>query len=559
MLKQTLWLLIPLLLSGCAADRTHTVELESALAMDAAREASPSPADVERTVLAHAAMNPSLEALPTPEELEATPLDAETLADNRVLQGDGLTPPEEAGPSVDPEPLFDFPVVENDKVRYFVDYYTGRARGTFKIWLERSARYLPMMQETFAEAGLPRDLAYLAMVESGFNAKAYSWAHAVGPWQFIESTGKRYGLSNNWWQDERRDPEKATKAAAHFLSDLYDDFDGDWYLAVASYNAGPGKLRRAIKKYKTRDFWEISSRPYLRKETKNYIPKLLAVLLISRDPEAYGFTDLEWQEPLAYDTYTLPGSTDLEVVARLCGTDYATIKALNPELKRWSSPPTDKAYQVRIPAGSEALFAEKYAALPAAKRANYKRHKIKSGDTLLALSKRYGVRIADIQRLNRIKNPRALQLGTNLIIPLNPDYDGRAVAELRDDYKRSRRTYYTVRSGDSLWKISRKFGVTEKQLRVWNRLGWSNVIRPGQRLVVSSRGKTSNKTARKAVPTGPQRKVVYLVRSGDTLWGIGRQFSVNTSQIRAWNNLSENHVLRPGQQLTLMVRGSVSS
>ncbi len=576
MLKYCVWLLLPLLLAGCATDGTYLSSQDglpdSHVARDGAAQTGRSadvvqfmgvPAENTQSVTS---LNPEKEASdstypslqdPVP---EGVPLDVETLTDNRVLQGEGQTPPEEAGPSVDPaEPVFDFPVVENDKVRYFVDYYTGRARGTFKLWLERSARYLPMMQEIFAEAGLPRDLAYLAMVESGFNAKAYSWAHAVGPWQFIESTGKRYDLTNNWWHDERRDPEKATRAAARFLSDLYDDFDGDWYLAVASYNAGPGKLRRAIKKYKTRDFWEISRRPYLRKETKNYIPKLLAVLIISRNPEAYGFTDLEWQQPLTYDTFTLPSSTDLEVVARLCETDYATIKALNPELKRWSSPPAVKDYQIRIPAGSSVLFAEKYAALPAAKRANYRRHKITSGDTLLALSKRYGVRTSDIQRLNQIKNPRALQLGTNLIIPLNPDYNGRAVAELRDDYKRSKRGSYTVRSGDSLWKISRKFGVTEKQLRVWNRLGWSNVIRPGQRLVVSSRAKASTKkTARRAAPTGPEQKVVYLVQSGDTLWGIGRQFSVNTAQIRAWNNLSKDHILRPGQRLTLMVRGSVS-
>lgn len=489
------------------------------------------------------------------------PLDPQTLADNRVLQGEDQSPPVAAGPAVNPqEPVFDFPVVENDKVRYFVDYYTGRARNTFRIWLERSARYLPMMQEIFAEAGLPRDLAYLAMVESGFNDKAYSWAHAVGPWQFIESTGKRYGLDNDWWFDERRDPERATRAAAGFLSDLYASFEGDWYLAIASYNAGPGRIRQAIRKYDSRDFWEISSRPYLRRETRNYVPKLLAVLLISRNPAKYGFADLEWQEPLAYDTYPLPSSTDLEVIAGLCETDYATIKKLNPELKRWSTPPGIKDYQVRIPAGSAIAFAEKYAQLPANKRANYLRHKVKSGDTLLALAQRYGVRVVDIERLNSIRNPRALQIGDNLILPLNPGNDGRVLAELKDDYKRSRRSHYKVRNGDSLWKISRKFDVTEKQLRVWNRLGWSNVIRPGQRLIVSGKAAAPvrSKAAAKKVAQGPERKVVYLVRSGDTLWGIGRQFSVNTANIRAWNNLDKDHVLQPGQKLTLLVRSQAS-
>ncbi len=563
-----LWLLVPFLVAGCAAGSMHA-ERQG----DAAFAGLPAPAiiphSIEGQTDAAFLSGPAdpvdeggdpLEAPDMPEEnLETLELDPETLADNRVLQGADQLPPEDVGLSVPrPGPEFDFPVVENDQVRYYVEYFTGKARRTFEIWLERSARYMPMMQEIFAEEGLPEDLAYLAMVESGFNPKAYSWAHAVGPWQFIASTGKRYGLENDWWYDERRDPEKATRAAARFLSDLYRDFDGDWYLAVASYNAGPGKLRQAIRKYNTRDFWELSRRPYLRKETKNYVPKLLAVLLIAKQPEKYGFTDLQWQEPLVYDTFPLPTGTDLEVIARLCGVDYETIKGLNPELKRWSSPPGVKNFEVRIPAGSVALFAEQYAQLPPAKRANYQRHKVRPGDTLLALAKRYGVRTADIQRLNHISNPRAIQIGSNLIIPLNPEAGNRPLAELKDDYQRSRLTSYTVRSGDSLWKISRKFAVSEKQLRVWNRLGWSNVIRPGQRLVVSGKAGESVRTAQKPSPAEPGRKLVYQVRSGDTLWGIGRQFSVETAQIRAWNNLSESHVLRPGDMLTLIVSGRVS-
>jgi membrane-bound lytic murein transglycosylase D len=495
---------------------------------------------------------------PDAETVDHELLDAETLADNQLLQSDDQVPPEDPGQTVvREEPVYDFPVVENEKVRYFIDYFSGRAHKTFKIWLERSGRYLPMMRKIFAEAGLPEDLAYLAMVESGFNDKAYSWAHAVGPWQFISSTGRRYGLHNDWWHDERRDPEKSTRAAARFLADLYDDFDGDWYLAVPSYNAGPGKLRQAVKRYKTRDFWELCRGKYLKTETKNYLPKLLAALVIAKQPEKYGFTELEYQEPLVYETVSLPSSTDLEVIARLSGADYQTIKKLNPELKRWSTPPAAKEYLVRLPVGSKDVFTEKYAQLPKRQRANYVRHQIKSGDTLLALSHRYGVRVQDIKRLNSIRNARALQIGTNLIVPLNPDSNGSTpLAALKDDYKRSRRSYYKVRSGDSLWKISRKFNVTEKQLRVWNRLGWSNVIRPGQRLIVSSKAAPSRKAKVKVAAvknSGPLKKVVYKVRSGDTLWAIGREFAVETQQIRSWNNLAKNHVLQPGDHLTLHV------
>ncbi|MGK2945975.1 MAG: LysM peptidoglycan-binding domain-containing protein [Desulfuromonadales bacterium] len=558
-------LLSGIILTGCfsgapwSTPSDHAIVLSSALQQeiaDAQDSAAPGNEEKRAEVLLADSLTQGIEADVMLEDVE--PLDAETLADNQLLQGEDQLPPEDPGQVLaHEEPIYDFPVVENDKVRYFVDYFSGQAKNTFRIWLERSGRYLPMMSAIFAEAGLPKDLAYLAMVESGFNDKAYSWAHAVGPWQFIESTGRHYGLQNDWWYDERRDPEKATRAAARFLSDLYSAFDGDWYLAVASYNAGPGKLRQAVKRYNSKDFWELCRGEYLQDETKNYLPKLLAVLMIAKQPDKYGFVDLEYHEPIAYDTVSLPSNTDLEVIARLSASDYQLIKKLNPELKRWSTPPEAKDYLVRLPVGSKDVFWEAYSQLPKRQRANYARHKVKSGDTLLALAKRHGVRVQDIQRLNGIRNARALQIGTDLILPLNPDANGTNVlAELKDDFKRSQKVSYKVRSGDSLWKISQKFNVTEKQLRVWNRLGWSNVIRPGQYLIVSSKAapvKTAAVKATSAQKAKSLKQVVYKVRPGDTLWAISREFAVETGQIRSWNNLAENHVLQPGEQLTLHV------
>ncbi|NIQ98570.1 MAG: LysM peptidoglycan-binding domain-containing protein [Desulfuromonadales bacterium] len=454
--------------------------------------------------------------------------------------------------AADEEVTFDFPVVENDKVRYFIDYYTGRARGAFSRWLERSARYLPMMREIFAEEGLPRDLAYLAMVESGFNTRAYSWAHAVGPWQFISSTGRMYDLEQNWWLDERRDFVRATRAAARYLKDLHRQFDGNWYLAVASYNAGPGKLRRAIRRYGSRDFWTLTRGSYLQPETKNYLPKLLAVLIVAKQAEKYGFTDLEPQEPLKYEVVTVPTATDLEIIAKFCDVEYKQVKDLNPELKRWCTPPGVSDYPVRIPAGKKKTFEEKYARLPEAERANYKHHRVQQGDTLGHLARRYGIRVDHIIALNNIRNPRALSIGTDLVLPLKKGFSRRPIKELRDDYIRTRRRSYTVRKGDSLWSISQRFGVTQRQLRVWNRLGWSNIIRPGQRLIVSSKAGGVTRVVKK---DGATKKIVYQVKPGDTLWGIGRRFSVGTNQIMAWNDLSENHILRPGDKLTLLVGG----
>jgi len=494
------------------------------------------------------------------ETAEVEPPDAETLDDNQLLSVTGDEAPEDEGQTLACVGVTDdFPVVCNKKVEFFISYYTGRGRSVFTRWLERSTRYLPRMQEIFAEEGLPRDLAYLAMVESGFNVRAYSWAHAVGPWQFIKGTGRLMKLKTDWWYDERRDFEKSTRAAARYLKSLNTQFDGEWYLAVAAYNAGPGKIRTAIRKSNSRDFWELSRGRHLRAETKDYVPKLMAALTIARDPQSYGFTDLDYQQPYDFEVVTIPSVTDLEIVATMTGADYELIKELNPELMRWCTPPDAKDYRLRIPAGTAEAFLAAYAQLPKAERANYLHYRIRSGDTLLAIAQRHHVRVDDIVRLNNIRNPRVLRIGTDLVLPLNKNYSSRPVAELRDDFVKTRRQTYIVRNGDSLWSISQRFGVSEHQLRVWNRLGWSNVIRPGQKLVVSAKAARTTQAApaRKAqAADGPTHKVVYRVRPGDTLWGISRQFSVATSQIRDWNNLGADHVLKPGDKLTLHVPGA---
>jgi len=324
---------------------------------------------------------------------------------------------------------------------------------------------------------------------------------------------------------------------------------------VAAYNAGAGKIRRAVEMYDTRDFWQISRGSYLQTETKHYVPKLLAALLIAKEPEKYGFTELAYCEPLAYETVTVPTTTDLEVIADLCGNSYDELKELNPELKRWCTPPAAENYEVRVPAGSAAGFAERYAEVPENRRANYQHHKIKSGDTLQALARRYGIRVDDIVSLNNIRNPRSLRIGADLILPLQKGLSRLPLAELGDDYQHSRRQTYKVRGGDSLWKIAKRFGVSEKELRVWNRLGWNNLIRPGQTLVVSAtRGKASAGNKSVAKKSAVTRKIVYQVRPGDTLSGIGRQFNVAARQIMNWNNLPQKHILRPGDRLTLIVQ-----
>jgi membrane-bound lytic murein transglycosylase D len=597
---QKLWAVALLLfIGGCLPAAPEIVTREPAFAVPAASEsatlatypvspvasflrppAAPPVVPAATTVHSPEAVAKKLLAVGMPGIEELLPVeevvDPETIEDIQILTGKDQTPPEDEGQTEAADVSFDFPVVKNDKVLYYVDYFSGPAQKVFRRWLERSSRYLPMMQEAFAEEGLPLDLAYLAMIESGFNNRAYSWAHAAGPWQFIEGTGRIYGLNNDWWRDERRDPVKATRAAARHLKDLYNAFEGDWYLAVAAYNAGAGKMRRAVEMYETRDFWELSHGSYLKPETKNYLPKLLAALLIAKEPEKYGFTNINYLPPLAFETVTVPTTTDLEIIAKASGSSYEAIKDLNPELKRWSTPPGVTDYAVRILPGKRDAFLEKYALIPPNRRASYQHHKIKSGDTLLAIAKRYGIRVDDIVSLNKISNPRALRIGTDLILPLQKGGAGSfPVAELGDDWQRSRRPAaqsYKVRSGDSLWKIAKRFGVNQKELQVWNKLNGKSVLRPGQTLVVSASSSRLTVAAKKNEPkqtvakkndaakavaqkSDASRKVIYQVRPGDTLFGIGRQFKVAARQIMDWNNLSENHILQPGDRLTLLVQG----
>lgn len=227
---------------------------------------------------------------------------------------------------------FDIPIVLNERVAYFLDYFQTAVHNKFSLWLGRSTTYLPRMQQIFREQGLPEDLAYLALIESGFNPRAYSRSAAVGCWQFIGATGARYGLRQNWWIDERRDPEKATYAAATYLTDLYTEF-GSWYLAAAAYNCGEGHIRRVVRRFNTNDFWEICNQQAVAAETRDYVPKMIAAILIAKEPAKYGFGDICYEAPWDYETVGLPHPSDISLVAELCNSDRQVIKEMNPELR----------------------------------------------------------------------------------------------------------------------------------------------------------------------------------------------------------------------------------
>jgi membrane-bound lytic murein transglycosylase D len=253
--------------------------------------------------------------------------------------------------------IFDLPVTYNKNVSNWIHYYQTRGRKWFREWLERSSKYMPPIQKELQQAGLPLDLAYMVMIESGYSAEAVSQAEAVGPWQFIESTGQRYGLTRSWWLDERRDLRKSTLAATKYLKDLYQEF-GSWYLVAASYNMGENGLRKQINKYGTKDFWTLIKSKALPQETQEYVPKILAAMLIAKAPNLYGFRDLERMDPLQYDVVSAPGGTDLDKIADHLGITHKALKELNAELLLGYIPRQIEHHYIRVPRGAQKMVTD---------------------------------------------------------------------------------------------------------------------------------------------------------------------------------------------------------
>jgi membrane-bound lytic murein transglycosylase D len=300
---------------------------------------------------------------------------------------------------------FSMPVVENDRVRYFVSFFSGRKKDFFERALARSGRYIPMMATILREEGLPEDLVYLSLIESGFSPSAYSRAKAVGPWQFIRATGLRYGLKINWWIDERRDPVKSTRAAAAYLKDLHNLF-GEWFLAAAAYNAGERKVEKAMNRSRTNDFWLLSQKTYLKRETRNYVPKFIAAAVIARTPEKHGFGDIVYELPMEYDEVTTKGPLKLETAATMANTTVSAVKELNPALLRGYTPPSKEGFTLRLPSGTGETFARAYEALPQSEKTKFATHRVARGETLQSIAKRYGQKVSQLMVVNSLKTQR---------------------------------------------------------------------------------------------------------------------------------------------------------
>ena len=424
---------------------------------------------------------------------------------------------------------FDLPVVFNDRVAVWMRYFLGRGRDWYTRYLERSTAYLPMMHRELDAAGLPRDLTFLAMIESGFSTKARSYASAVGLWQFIASTGRYYGLRVDSWVDQRRDPLLATRAAALYLDELYDTFD-DWYLAFAAYNTGPGRVQRASRREGTRDYWTLVDADALHSQTQNYVPKILAAAIIGKHPERYGFHGLDYQPELRVDTVEVAGSVSLDVLARCAGTSSADLERLNPALLRGATPP-DGELVVHVPRGRSEAFLAALEALPPEHRVTYKRHTVARGESLGTIATRYGVGLDDLARFNRIDDPDRIYVGMELQIPVagqvSPEPDASQTT-----------TIHTVRGGETLAAIASRYGTDTATIQKDNGLADADHIVAGQRLRV--RGE----------PTAAV-EVTHVVAKGDTLSGIATSYGVSVADVKRWNKLSSS-TIHPGQKLLLL-------
>jgi membrane-bound lytic murein transglycosylase D len=388
-------------------------------------------------------------------------------------------------------PESDLPLTFNNKVAYFITYFQTSGRGAFTRWLSRSERYIPMMKDVLKKEGLPEDLVYLAMIESGFSPHAYSVASAVGPWQFMAGTGKHYALRIDSWIDERRDPLKSSVAAALYLKELYGLFNKDWYLAAAGYNAGENKILRAIDMYNSRDFWELSKGSYLKRETKEYVPRLLAAAIIAKDPARYGFADVAYLPAIEFDTVKIPSRTDLELVAKICEVPYQTIRDLNPELRRWCTPTDYPDYELKIPHGKKAIFEAEYAKIPEDKRYTekilYTRYRVKKRETLASVARRFNTTTEVLAELNRIKKTARLR-GKLLVVPVQAAGADATRTVQRTSVPRQEKAfnkYYTVKKGDTLRSLARRFNVSARILAAWNNLKMKVALRPGKRIIVA--------------------------------------------------------------------------
>jgi membrane-bound lytic murein transglycosylase D len=460
-----------------------------------------------------------------------------------------------------------------------IKYFSISVKEHFSRYLFRSGRYMGLMRSILRENYLPEDLVFLALIESGFNPKAYSFAAASGPWQFIRGTAVRYGLKVDRYVDERRDPIKSTRAAAAYLNDLYKMF-GSWPLALASYNCGEGNVARAVSRRGTEDFWELRKSRSLPTETMEYVPKFLAAKLIANDPKKYGFENVQYDTPFQFEEVVLDRCTDIDLVAKCCEVPVQDIKDLNPELIRGCTPPYLPNYNIRIPKGTKEKFLKAYAALsdeektarPRTVENKSKRYVVKKGDTLKSVARKFDLTVAELAGRNNLRLSSRLRKGQRIVIPGIGGQDSggsvRTVSAKSVASPAEKPSSYTVKKGDSLARIAKKNGLSVKQLASLNGIAVKTKVRSGQKLKLAGGGSdatqpddNSNKLVQKVSVSGGKKtsksktaskasKQSYTVKTGDTIYSISKKYGISTDALMKANGMGKPKI-KKGQNLVI--------
>ena len=502
-----------------------------------------------------------------------TPQDAQQKSEPAPIdETNGITPSADAGVKAKAQAEIkntnsDLPLMMTDQVAGYITYFSGRGRAVFERAFTRSGRYHDMIVSTLKDEGVPQDLIYLAQAESGFHPLAVSRVGARGIWQFMASRGRGYGLYHNMWVDDRQDPEKSTRAAAHHLKDLYNQF-GDWYLAMAAYNSGPGTVQAAVKRTGYADFWELYRRNVLPKETRNYVPIILAVTIMAKNPSQYGLDDVVMEHPAAYDTVTINYPVDLRLVAECVNATPGDLQDLNPSLLRMTTP-RDGKFDLRLPVGTKDAYQTAIASIPSDMRLWWRYHTVHPGDTLASLARTYHTTAKAITAANQLES-NELEADAKLVIPVTP---GKHPASDTATYAR-RITRYKVHAGDTIQSVADNFGISPTMLRRWNGIH-GDTLR-GRRVLalhlpispsahdaeaVSSRSKKHPKTETASVKPPATKSaqlerlrdkeetavVRHKVKSGETLYSIANAYRTTVAALKRDNrNVA---VLHPGMIL----------
>jgi len=474
------------------------------------------------------------------------------------------------------ETAYDVPIVWNDRVRRAMLFYIRTRKGGFDRWLHRAGYYLPPMKQMFADSGLPTDLAYLPIIESGFNPQAYSRARAAGIWQFIPSTGRNYGMRQNYWLDERRDPLKSTEGAINYLRKLYGDF-GNWHIALASYNCGENGMARAIRKGGgVYDYWSLK----LPKETMNYIPLYLAALIIAKNPDVFDFAI---QDSVIFnpDTVTVNDCIEMSTIAEGINVPIDTLKQMNPHILHWCTPPDMENVRLYLPKGYADTFKVFYSELPDEKKTKFYRYKIRSGDNLLQIARNFRVPVEALREMNKMKN-NYISVGKFLIIPVpvNDSVPASLASYLNQSDRerppssgssRNRRAVvprngqkvtYKVHTGETLYSIAKLFDVSVQDLLNWNYLANPRSLKAEQTLIIYRQdGTQSAAPVQQRVRGNPSEHTgKRMVRQGDTLYGIAQELGLTVSELASINGLDARRPkIFPGDVLVYTPKAGTST